>query len=48
MLFRSKYYNMDQVVGQALALYKRIEEAERGPAAGESAEHSRSLAKQVP
>ncbi len=23
-----KYYNMDQVVGQALALYKRIEEAE--------------------
>ncbi len=25
-----RYYNMDQVVGQALALYKRIEEAERG------------------
>ncbi|WAT15349.1 UDP-galactopyranose mutase [Xanthomonas fragariae] len=24
-----KYYNMDQVVGQALALYKRIEEAEQ-------------------
>lgn len=24
-----KYYNMDQVVGQALTLYKRIEEAER-------------------
>lgn len=28
-----KYYNMDQVVGQALALYKRIEEAERGATA---------------
>ena len=26
-----KYYNMDQVIGQALALYKRIEEAERVP-----------------
>lgn len=25
-----RYYNMDQVVGQALALYQRIEEAERG------------------
>ncbi|MGV7167725.1 UDP-galactopyranose mutase, partial [Xanthomonas citri] len=24
-----KYYNMDQVVGQALALYKRIEDAEQ-------------------
>ena len=43
-----KYYNMDQVVGQALALYKRIEEAERGPAPGESAEHSQSLAEQAP
>ena len=43
-----KYYNMDQVVGQALALYKRIEEAERGPLAGESAEHSQSLAEQAP
>src|SRR5690606_7371798 len=43
-----KYYNMDQVVGQALALYKRIEEAERGPKAGESAEHSQSLAEQAP
>lgn len=31
-----KYYNMDQVVGQALAAYKRIEEAERAlaPVAG--------------
>jgi len=28
-----KYYNMDQVVGQALALYKRIEEAAQVPAA---------------
>lgn len=43
-----KYYNMDQVVGQALALYKRIEEAHNGPAPGESAEHSESLARQAP
>ena len=43
-----KYYNMDQVVGQALAAYKRIEEAERGPAPGESSEHSKSLAEQAP
>ncbi|KTT32892.1 UDP-galactopyranose mutase [Pseudomonas rhizoryzae] len=43
-----RYYNMDQVVGQALAAYKRIEEAERGPAAGESAEHHESLARQAP
>lgn len=43
-----KYYNMDQVVGQALALYKRIEEAERGPEPGESTEHSQSLAEQAP
>lgn len=43
-----KYYNMDQVVGQALALYKRIEEAERGPEPGEGAEHSQSLAEQAP
>jgi UDP-galactopyranose mutase len=43
-----KYYNMDQVVGQALALYKRIEEAERGPESGESIEHSQSLAEQAP
>ena len=43
-----KYYNMDQVVGQALALYKRIEEAEQGPAVGESAAHSQSLAEQAP
>ncbi|WP_084596180.1 UDP-galactopyranose mutase [Pseudomonas massiliensis] len=28
-----KYYNMDQVVGQALALYQRIEEAEQGGSA---------------
>lgn len=42
-----KYYNMDQVVGQALALYKRIEEAERGPAPGENDEHARSLAEQA-
>ena len=43
-----KYYNMDQVVGQALALYKRIEEAELGPESGESTEHSQSLAEQAP
>jgi UDP-galactopyranose mutase len=43
-----KYYNMDQVVGQALALYKRIEEAEQGPAANETAEHGESLARQAP
>jgi len=43
-----KYYNMDQVVGQALALYKRIEEAHNGPAPTESAEHSESLARQAP
>ncbi|MES2820410.1 MAG: UDP-galactopyranose mutase [Pseudomonadota bacterium] len=43
-----KYYNMDQVVGQALALYKRIEEAESGPAPSESLEHSQSLARQAP
>jgi UDP-galactopyranose mutase len=24
-----RYYNMDQVVGQALALFKRIEESEK-------------------
>ena len=42
-----KYYNMDQVVGQALAAYKRIEEAERGPATGESDAHARSLAEQA-
>lgn len=42
-----KYYNMDQVVGQALALYKRIEEAERGAAPGESPEHAASLARQA-
>lgn len=28
-----KYYNMDQVVGQALALYQRIEETEQGGSA---------------
>ncbi|UCJ15471.1 UDP-galactopyranose mutase [Pseudomonas sp. MM211] len=39
-----KYYNMDQVVGQALALYKRIEQANGNPAASESAEHGESLA----
>ncbi|GAB3481074.1 UDP-galactopyranose mutase [Azotobacter salinestris] len=42
-----KYYNMDQVVGQALALYKRIEEAERGTAPDESPEHAASLARQA-
>lgn len=42
-----KYYNMDQVVGQALALYKRIEEAERGAAPDESPEHAASLARQA-
>ncbi|WP_349618295.1 UDP-galactopyranose mutase [Azotobacter salinestris] len=42
-----KYYNMDQVVGQALALYKRIEEAERGAVPGESPEHAASLARQA-
>jgi UDP-galactopyranose mutase len=35
-----KYYNMDQVIGQALALYKRIEETECAQAVGESVEHS--------
>lgn len=30
-----KYYNMDQVVGQALALYQRIEEAHPQPATAE-------------
>lgn len=43
-----KYYNMDQVVGQALALYKRIEEAELGTEPGEGAERSQSLAEQAP
>ena len=38
-----KYYNMDQVVGQALALYKRIEERER---AGADGVLPRSLVKQ--
>ena len=38
-----KYYNMDQVVGQALALYKRIEERAR---AGTDEASSRSLVKQ--
>jgi len=38
-----KYYNMDQVVGQALALYKRIEERAR---AGTDVASSRSLVKQ--
>ncbi len=39
-----KYYNMDQVVGQALALYKRIEQAGGEVAEHESAEHGESLA----
>ncbi|HAV88518.1 MULTISPECIES: UDP-galactopyranose mutase [Stutzerimonas] len=42
-----KYYNMDQVVGQALAAYKRIEEAERGQATGERDAPARSLAEQA-
>lgn len=42
-----KYYNMDQVVGQALALYKRIEEAATS-APGGASEHRRMLAKQEP
>ena len=42
-----KYYNMDQVVGQALALYKRIEEAEPRPAANDKSAHSQSLAEQA-
>ncbi|PAU64757.1 UDP-galactopyranose mutase [Pseudomonas sp. PIC25] len=40
-----RYYNMDQVVGQALALYKRIEEAERGSEA--DAELEEPLARQA-
>lgn len=39
-----KYYNMDQVVGQALALYKHIEQASGAVAENESAEHGESLA----
>ena len=42
-----KYYNMDQVVGQALALYKRIEEAEPRPAANDKSAHSQSQAEQA-
>ena len=42
-----KYYNMDQVVGQALALYKRIEEAEPRPAVNDKSAHSQSLAEQA-
>jgi len=42
-----KYYNMDQVVGQALALYQRIEEAHREAAARARAEQSEPLAQQV-
>ena len=51
-----KYYNMDQVVGQALALYKRIEEAERvqrpalvaKPAAPVEAASTRQVARSQP
>jgi UDP-galactopyranose mutase len=32
-----RYYNMDQVVAQALALFKRIAEAEAGPASSHAA-----------
>ncbi|MFC0709014.1 UDP-galactopyranose mutase [Azorhizophilus paspali] len=42
-----KYYNMDQVVGQALALYKRIKEDERCAAPDESPEHAASPARQA-
>lgn len=43
-----KYYNMDQVVGQALALYKRIEQAERGTTPAESLARRSSSAQQAP
>lgn len=42
-----KYYNMDQVVGQALALYKRIEETAAGSTSMQSAVHSESLVQQT-
>ncbi|WP_083329881.1 UDP-galactopyranose mutase [Pseudomonas argentinensis] len=41
-----KYYNMDQVVGQALALYKRIEQAHSGDPAADL-EHDQSPARQA-
>ena len=42
-----KYYNMDQVVGQALALYKRIEEANQQKGDQASAEETRKVARQA-
>nr|WP_231701461.1 UDP-galactopyranose mutase [Halopseudomonas xinjiangensis] len=42
-----KYYNMDQVVGQALALYKRIEGAAHTQGERAGAEEARQVARQA-